>query len=302
MSIRNLILALAFILPVSSASAQSNDGVDGSEAEAEAEPSARELFEEGQRAYEAGRYAETAELWQRAYALDPRPLLQFNLAQAYERLGRLSEARDAYVAYLESSPDSTEQRLLAEARAASLRERIAQTGVVLTGGPEGAAVLIDGEDMGRLPHPDPFPLAAGSHQVEVRAAGYETFRSTVAIPEGESTELPITMDASSGGGGGGVSMIGVGVAAAGGALLIGGAITGGLALSSASSAPASEGDEADLARGLALATDVMIPIGVAAAATGVALMFVLGGDESGDQAVLPWFSPGGAGVSATRRF
>ena len=47
---------------------------------------ARELFTQGQAAYETGDYETAVSSWERAYELDPRPLLQYNLAQAYERL------------------------------------------------------------------------------------------------------------------------------------------------------------------------------------------------------------------------
>ena len=278
--------ALASLLVATSASAQE----------------ARELFVQGQAAYETGDYQNATSLWERAYELDPRPLLQYNLAQAYERLGQLDEAVAAYRVYVDQTPGDDERARNARARIASLEQRVSQTGIVMTGGVEGAQVLIDGEDRGRLPHPDPFRVEAGSHRVIVRAEGYEDFVSSVAVSAGQQASLPVEMRAgvagSAGGGGGGVWLPGAIIAAGGAAVLIGGAVTGGLALSAAGSAPNSTGDEAQSARTLALVTDILIPAGAVIAVTGIILMFVVPSGDDGDSArVVPLVGPTFAGLS-----
>jgi hypothetical protein len=50
-----------------------------------AEDHARELFAEGQSAFSAGRFAEAAQLFERAYADSKAPRLIWNIAQAYRR-------------------------------------------------------------------------------------------------------------------------------------------------------------------------------------------------------------------------
>ena len=52
---------------------------------------AREAFRRGQAAYSAGNYDQAVREWQGAYKVDPRPLIQFNLSQAYERMGYFSK-------------------------------------------------------------------------------------------------------------------------------------------------------------------------------------------------------------------
>ncbi len=56
---------------------------------------ARELYLQGDREYQAGRYEQAVAAFQEAYRLSGRPLLLFNLANAYERLGRYAEALEA---------------------------------------------------------------------------------------------------------------------------------------------------------------------------------------------------------------
>lgn len=268
---------------------------------------AREHFQRGQVAYDTGDYDTAVREWTRAYTLDARPALQYNLAQAYERLGRLDEAARAYSLYIDNTTGDDPRVQTARARLASLRERLTQTAIVLRGGPEGAAIFVDGQDRGRLPHPDPLRVDPGSHRIVVRANGYADFVSVVAVSAGQQAEVPIEMHPGVSGqastGGGGVSTIGVIVAAAGGAILIGGAVTGGLALSAAGSAPASTGAQADEARTLALVTDVLLPVGAVAAITGVVLMFVLQ-DSGGGIAdlVVPVVGPDYAGLSVQGAF
>lgn len=269
---------------------------------------ARELFQRGRGAYETGDFEGAVEAWQAAYELDPRPLLQFNLAQAYERLGRLQESLDAYERFLAAAPSDAEDVPAARIRAAALQQRLARTGIVLRGGPDGAVVLIDGTERARLPRPDPITVPPGSYRVEVQAEGYEPFESVVAVTAGAQVEVEITMQALQGGAaeptdeGGGVSTIGIAVAAGGGALLVGGAVTGILALGAAGDATTSDDSDADRARTLGLVTDILLGVGAAAAVTGVVLMFVLGGDEDRATAVAPMIGPDRVGVGAIHRF
>ena len=54
----------------------------------DAQADARRQFTQGEQAYRVGNYDEAVELWQRAYSMDPRPRIQYNLSQAFERLGK----------------------------------------------------------------------------------------------------------------------------------------------------------------------------------------------------------------------
>lgn len=61
---------------------------------------AKELYHEGDRAYAEGRYEDAAAKFKQAYGLSPRPLLLFNLANAYERAAHYQKAVDALTRYL----------------------------------------------------------------------------------------------------------------------------------------------------------------------------------------------------------
>lgn len=270
---------------------------------------ARELFQRGRGAYETGDFEGAVEAWEAAYELDPRPLLKFNLAQAYERLGRLQESLDAYESFLAAAPSDAEDVPAARLRAAALQQRLARTGILLRGGPEGAAVIIDGTERARLPRPDAITVPPGSYRVQIVAEGYAPFESVIAVAPGAQVDVEVTMrplddEPVEASGGGGVSTIGIAIAAGGGALIVGGAVTGILALGAAGDATTSEDSDADRARTLGLVTDILLGVGAAAAITGVVLMFVLGGDDDQPRAttVAPFVGPDRVGLGAVHRF
>lgn len=243
-----------------------------------AQDDAHTLFQRGQVAYTQGDYDAAIEQWSRAYGMDPRPLLQWNLAQAYERLGRLDDAATALNLYLEHADPADEHQADARARLGAIRTRIESTGITLSGGPEGAVVTLDGNDAGRLPRPDAIHVSAGSHRIVVRAPGYADFTSTVVVPAGQQTSVAVDMTASavaSAGGGGEVPVVPVIMWSAAGVTLITAAVLGGVALSTASSAPSATSPEADTARGLALGSDITFGVSAACAVTALILTLMM---------------------------
>ncbi len=73
-------------------------------ADAEAPPpstSSTQLALDGDRLFKESKYREAAEALKQAYALDPSPVLMFNIARAYDQAGDLQSALDAYRGYTE---------------------------------------------------------------------------------------------------------------------------------------------------------------------------------------------------------
>jgi hypothetical protein len=263
-----------------------------------AQDDAHTLFQRGQVAYSQGDYAAAIEQWNQAYAMDPRPLLQWNLAQAYERLGRLEEAAAALNTYLEHADPTDANQADARARMGSIRQRIESTGVTLHGGPEGATITLDGNDAGRLPRPDAIRVTPGAHRIVVHAAGFSDFTSDVVVPAGQQTGVEVGMTAlapATTSGGSEIPIVPVIVWSAAGVTLIVGAILGGVALSAAGSAASSVGPDADNARGLALGADVTFGISAACAVAALVLTLVMPSGSSEHAAAR--LTPNGFAVS-----
>jgi tetratricopeptide (TPR) repeat protein len=72
--------------------------------------------------YDEGRYAEAANEMEQAYALRPLPDLQYDLAQCYERLGRLEDAAKAYETYIGARSEAADREVVKK-RIENLRER-----------------------------------------------------------------------------------------------------------------------------------------------------------------------------------
>lgn len=275
-----------------------------------AQEDARALFQRGQAAYNQGDYESAIRSWEGAYRLEQRPGLQWNLAQAYERLGRLPEAITSLEYYIEHASPDDPSLPDGRARLVALRERLAHTGVRLIGGVDGATVLVDGQDRGRLPRPDPIQLTPGSHEVVVRAPGHSEFTSTVSIAAGQFAEVRVTLRPS-GASAPAVASSGdsfpvgpVVLMAAGGAAIVTGVVIGVVALGDAGNAPSRTSPQADSARTLALVADITMGVGIAAAAAGVVWLAVSSGDSASETAtaVLPWATTEGGGVVVTGRF
>jgi tetratricopeptide (TPR) repeat protein len=83
-------LVLVFAMPVA---AQSNEVAE-----------ARALFQAGEAAVEAGRWADAVDSFRRAYELSNVPAALFNLGYALRALGRHREARDAFAELLREHP------------------------------------------------------------------------------------------------------------------------------------------------------------------------------------------------------
>lgn len=73
---------------------------------------AAELAARARSAYEAGKFRDAADLYQRAHDLDADPTLLFNLARCFEALATLDDLRASirdYQAYLRARPDASDR-------------------------------------------------------------------------------------------------------------------------------------------------------------------------------------------------
>ncbi len=88
-----------------------------------AQESARDAYEQGREAFEARRYDDALANFERAYELERRPELLFNIGSALDRLGRAEEAVIRYEAFLAAMPDA-ENRPYVESRLTILRSQL----------------------------------------------------------------------------------------------------------------------------------------------------------------------------------
>jgi len=112
-------LMLAFLLSWASARAEEPNAPEPSRDEY-----ARELYLRGESAYQEGNYAQAISALKLAYELSRRPALLYNLANAFERLGRYEEAAAQLERYAADAPE--QQRETVRKRITSLEARAAE--------------------------------------------------------------------------------------------------------------------------------------------------------------------------------
>lgn len=83
---------------------------------------AAELFQKSAGAYLKGDFARAIALLDEAYALDPQPVLVYNLARAHEGLGHLDESISLYEKYLSQDPTSADRGAI-EQRVTTLKRQ-----------------------------------------------------------------------------------------------------------------------------------------------------------------------------------
>lgn len=271
-------------LPASSSLAQTTD------------EDARRHFRLGQAHYENGSFLDAAHEFEEAYRLSDRAQLLYNIYVAYRDAGDLQHSRDALREYLTRVPDAENGSML--------RARLEALDRMLAGGQTTEPATGTGTTTAS---------ETGTETGTVTETGTASETQTETETETETqTETTTTTT------GGGLSPLPFVVMGAGAALVIGGAITGGVALSTQGSldsrcpdrvCPAGVDYQSDASTGKALAitTDVLLITGGVAIAGGLVWMIVeltSGGSSSGTDAppVSAACGPDGCTAFAQGRF
>jgi len=127
---------------------------------AEREDRAVAVFEESEKRYREGKFKEAVDLLLEAYRLSPEPPLLYNLGRAYEGMGDLERARDAYRRYLDADRGASDRGAI-EQRIATLTRQL----------DERAALQRQRDAAARGPAAAPATEAAGPSPVPWIIAG-----------------------------------------------------------------------------------------------------------------------------------
>lgn len=117
-------LVVAVVLTAGPPRARAQQAAAGAQAvpDASRDREARSLFEAGQEAFVAGRYADALDYFKRAHALSGRAVLLYNVGVAADRMRRDDEAIAAFERYLREAPSTVTNRTEVEGRLRALRE------------------------------------------------------------------------------------------------------------------------------------------------------------------------------------
>jgi tetratricopeptide (TPR) repeat protein len=130
--------------------------------------------------------------YEAAHEAYPDPQIYFPIAQAEQRLGRFVDALAHYQQLLaEPEALSAELRAQVEDRVAEVKKNLA--GLVLEVEPDGAAIVIDGDEVAGSPMKEPVYLEPGEHRYRVSKPGYRTAEGALDLPAGEETRRRIEL-------------------------------------------------------------------------------------------------------------
>jgi hypothetical protein len=130
---------------------------------------ARRKLVDGVAALKRGDHRIALQRFEEAYALVPSPNIHYNFALAYLGLGRVGEAVSAYQRFVAEAIDAPrDKRLKAAQQVTALRPRVGA--VAIKGAPHGAAIVVDGREVGGAPQAGLLYLDPGPHEIAVRAA------------------------------------------------------------------------------------------------------------------------------------
>ncbi|HMA92306.1 MAG TPA: PEGA domain-containing protein, partial [Polyangiaceae bacterium] len=128
-----------------------------------------------------------------AYDLSPEPAVLLALGKAYITLDKPVEAVDALERYLATGRNRipNENRVEAEIALRKQRERIGSLKVQVT--PPGAAVSLDGVELGAAPLAKKIRAAAGRHILVVSLAGYSPTTLEVEVTSAKEKAVELVL-------------------------------------------------------------------------------------------------------------
>ncbi len=137
---------------------------------------------------EEGKLDDALALFEKAYRLDPAPILLGHIGKVYEKKGNLPKAREMYERFVatETDPDR-----LARGRELlnGLLDRMPGR-LVVTASPAGAKVKVDGRPVAAG---SAVELTRGTHHIEVTMKGHAPAKRTAEVTPGGETRLAVTL-------------------------------------------------------------------------------------------------------------
>ncbi len=313
---RKAVVALAVIFAVSTMFAKPVEAGGKSRKEAAS------AYTKGKRLLKSKRYEEASRLFQKAHELVPRGKYLLFIGKSEAKAGNTIVAIEVLNRYVSQSGPKTLKKHLIQAKKI-LKEEESKVGLIEITGVDGGIVFVDGAEVGTLPLASSIPVTVGvkhsvwvvldDNQLPVKVVTLEAKQSTSLEfiepveeePYGESITpevMPASTDSPRPLRTWGWISTGVGAA-----LVIGGVVTGSVALSRDSDLVEACGgnpcpekkDEVKTRDTLANTTTALLVLGGAVAVTGITLLVVdaVKNKKESHVALYPTLSPSHAGAT-----
>ena len=188
-----LLTAIVLCLPCIEASAQEDKLKTPKSMKQKTEETieVKELHAEAVASFKAGKLEEAVELFLEAEEISSSPVMIFNIAKCYSKLGKYNEAHAYYTKYMATG----EEVKLEEAKEAIAQiEKLPITLEVVTFPPD-AQVILDGQVIKADKTPVTLEVDQGRRTIEISKKGYKTVLREVDMPYGGSEVIDVTLEA-----------------------------------------------------------------------------------------------------------
>jgi tetratricopeptide (TPR) repeat protein len=152
-----------------------------------------QLIKQGNRAYDAGEYAEAYKIYSDAYERFPNAALLYRLAKTTEKQDKIREAVDYYERFADKTNDAEAEQRIRQEVLPALRARLPVEIEVLSK-PEGAKVFVnstDGEPVGVTPFTGEVPR--NTSRIIVTREGYQSYQKDIDFSEESAQRIDITL-------------------------------------------------------------------------------------------------------------
>jgi hypothetical protein len=158
-------------------------------AAAQPQPSAEELFREGNQLFQRGETKSACERFAASYKIDLAPGTLFNLAACHEKEGRLSQARTEFRDFIDraNKAGKADKAQPAVDRVAAIEARMPKLKFAFSPEPNVQSILVDGAPLDAAEWHKPLLVDAGSHTIEFRAPDKPAATKTVTTGGDGST-------------------------------------------------------------------------------------------------------------------
>jgi len=119
--------------------------------------------------------------FQRSYDLTHHFAVLYNIGQVFVSLAKPVEAVDAYERYLAGGANKIPAARRAEVEQEIARQKARIATLEIRGLPEGAAIRVDGKEIGKAPLAAPVRVGVGTHAIAASAEGYDPADTEVTV-------------------------------------------------------------------------------------------------------------------------
>ncbi|HSD89615.1 MAG TPA: tetratricopeptide repeat protein, partial [Kofleriaceae bacterium] len=160
-------------------------------------PAAKEAdrhFKSGVALYNEQKYAEALAEFERAYEIQPHPLVLYNMAACHRELSHYGDAVKFYRRFIKEGQGKVPAAKLktAQKELDDILARIARVTVNVSSG-DNTELIVDGISLGTTPLDTPIILPPGEHKIVARAIGHKDAERTVRVASGDEVEVKLVL-------------------------------------------------------------------------------------------------------------